>query len=95
MEFTYNNIYGIHLLLEACKVTNCIKRFIYVKTDEVHGKVDLETNIENHEAFQFLPTNSYSATKARVEMLARAYYMSYGLSTISIRGNNFYGPNNI
>ncbi|GJM90674.1 hypothetical protein PR202_ga06976 [Eleusine coracana subsp. coracana] len=33
-EFTKNNIYGTHVLLEACKVTGQIRRFIHVSTDE-------------------------------------------------------------
>ncbi|KAF2302812.1 hypothetical protein GH714_008542 [Hevea brasiliensis] len=69
-EFTTNNIYGTHVLLEACKVTKRIKRFIHL-----------------------LPTNPYSATKAGAEMLVMAYHRSYGLPTITTRGNNVYGPN--
>ncbi|CAK9149817.1 unnamed protein product [Ilex paraguariensis] len=92
-EFTNNNIYGTHVLLEACKVTQRIKRFIHVSTDEVYGETDLETDIGNAEASQLLPTNPYSATKAGAEMLVMAYHRSYGLPTITTRGNNVYGPN--
>ncbi|XP_057958276.1 trifunctional UDP-glucose 4,6-dehydratase/UDP-4-keto-6-deoxy-D-glucose 3,5-epimerase/UDP-4-keto-L-rhamnose-reductase RHM3-like [Malania oleifera] len=92
-EFTNNNIYGTHVLLEACKVTRRIKRFIHVSTDEVYGETDLETDIGNPEASQLLPTNPYSATKAGAEMLVMAYHRSYGLPTITTRGNNVYGPN--
>ncbi|KAK2661174.1 hypothetical protein Ddye_007707 [Dipteronia dyeriana] len=92
-EFTNNNIYGTHVLLEACKVTQKIKRFIHVSTDEVYGETDLETDIGNPEASQLLPTNPYSATKAGAEMLVMAYHRSYGLPTITTRGNNVYGPN--
>ena len=93
MEFTYNNIYGTHVLLEACRVTNCVKRFIHVSTDEVYGETDLEADIGNHEASQLLPTNPYSATKAGAEMLVMAYHRSYDLPIITSRGNNVYGPN--
>ncbi|KAJ9167604.1 hypothetical protein P3X46_019221 [Hevea brasiliensis] len=92
-EFTTNNIYGTHVLLEACKVTKRIKRFIHVSTDEVYGETDMETDIGNPEASQLLPTNPYSATKAGAEMLVMAYHRSYGLPTITTRGNNVYGPN--
>ncbi|XP_010268536.1 PREDICTED: trifunctional UDP-glucose 4,6-dehydratase/UDP-4-keto-6-deoxy-D-glucose 3,5-epimerase/UDP-4-keto-L-rhamnose-reductase RHM3-like [Nelumbo nucifera] len=92
-EFTNNNIYGTHVLLEACKVTRQIKRFIHVSTDEVYGETDAETDIGNCEASQLLPTNPYSATKAGAEMLVMAYHRSYGLPTITTRGNNVYGPN--
>ncbi|XP_004244296.2 trifunctional UDP-glucose 4,6-dehydratase/UDP-4-keto-6-deoxy-D-glucose 3,5-epimerase/UDP-4-keto-L-rhamnose-reductase RHM1 [Solanum lycopersicum] len=92
-EFTKNNIYGTHVLLEACKVTGQIRRFIHVSTDEVYGETDEDAVVGNHEASQLLPTNPYSATKAGAEMLVMAYARSYGLPVITTRGNNVYGPN--
>lgn len=92
-EFTKNNIYGTHVLLEACKVTGQIQRFIHVSTDEVYGETDEDAVVGNHEASQLLPTNPYSATKAGAEMLVMAYGRSYGLPVITTRGNNVYGPN--
>ncbi|KAK9099985.1 hypothetical protein Scep_023415 [Stephania cephalantha] len=92
-EFTNNNIFGTHVLLEACKVTKCIKRFIHVSTDEVYGETDMDADVGNAEASQLLPTNPYSASKAGAEMLVMAYRQSYGLPTITTRGNNVYGPN--
>ncbi|KAI4387996.1 hypothetical protein MLD38_000374 [Melastoma candidum] len=92
-EFTKNNIYGTHVLLEACKVTGQVKRFIHVSTDEVYGETDEDAVVGNHEASQLLPTNPYSATKAGAEMLVMAYGRSYGLPVITTRGNNVYGPN--
>ncbi|XP_041005300.1 trifunctional UDP-glucose 4,6-dehydratase/UDP-4-keto-6-deoxy-D-glucose 3,5-epimerase/UDP-4-keto-L-rhamnose-reductase RHM1-like [Juglans microcarpa x Juglans regia] len=94
LEFTKNNIYGTHVLLEACKVTGGqIRRFIHVSTDEVYGETDEDAVVGNHEASQLLPTNPYSATKAGAEMLVMAYGCSYGLPVITTRGNNVYGPN--
>ncbi|CAO2037802.1 unnamed protein product [Urochloa humidicola] len=93
-EFTKNNIYGTHVLLEACrKITGQIKRFIHVSTDEVYGETDEDAVVGNHEASQLLPTNPYAATKAGAEMLVMAYGRSYGLPVITTRGNNVYGPN--
>ncbi|KAG8364831.1 hypothetical protein BUALT_Bualt18G0039500 [Buddleja alternifolia] len=92
-EFTKNNIYGTHVLLEACKVTGQIRRFIHVSTDEVYGETEDDAVVGNHEASQLLPTNPYSATKAGAEMLVMAYGRSYGLPVITTRGNNVYGPN--
>ncbi|CAL5023004.1 unnamed protein product [Urochloa decumbens] len=92
-EFTKNNIYGTHVLLEACRNTGQIKRFIHVSTDEVYGETDEDAVVGNHEASQLLPTNPYAATKAGAEMLVMAYGRSYGLPVITTRGNNVYGPN--
>ncbi|GJT97743.1 trifunctional UDP-glucose 4,6-dehydratase/UDP-4-keto-6-deoxy-D-glucose 3,5-epimerase/UDP-4-keto-L-rhamnose-reductase RHM1-like protein [Tanacetum coccineum] len=92
-EFTKNNIYGTHVLFEACKVTGQIRQFIHVSTDEVYGQTEEDAIVGNHEASQLLPTNPYSATKAAAEMLVMAYGRSYGLPVITTRGNNVYGPN--
>lgn len=92
-EFTKNNIYGTHVLLEACKNNGRIRRFIHVSTDEVYGETEEDALEGNHEASQLLPTNPYSATKAGAEMLVMAYGRSYGLPVITTRGNNVYGPN--
>ncbi|KAI3509730.1 hypothetical protein L1887_25252 [Cichorium endivia] len=72
-EFTKNNIHGTHVLLEACKVTRQIRKFIHVSTDEVYGETKEDAIVGNHEASQLLPTNPYSATKAGAEMLVMAY----------------------
>lgn len=92
-EFTKNNIYGTHVLLEAAKVAGTVKRFIHVSTDEVYGETEASAIIGNHEASQLLPTNPYSATKAGAEMLVMAYGQSYNIPFITTRGNNVYGPN--
>ncbi len=63
-EFTKNNIYGTHVLLEACKVTGIVHRFIHVSTNEVYGEIEAIAIVGNHETSQLLPTNPYSATKA-------------------------------
>ncbi|KAI3974225.1 hypothetical protein MKX01_033476 [Papaver californicum] len=55
--------YKHHVVLEACKVTGQIRRFIRVRTDEVYGETE-----EN-----LLPTNPYSATKAGAKLLVMAY----------------------
>ncbi|KAK2966408.1 hypothetical protein RJ640_003678 [Escallonia rubra] len=92
-EFTKNNVYGTHVLLEVSKVTGQIRRFINVSTDEVYGETEETAVVGCHEASQLLPTNPYSATKAGAEMLVLAYGRSYGLPVITTRGNNVYGPN--
>jgi len=44
-QFTHNNIYGTHVLLESAKQCSTVKRFIHVSTDEVYGEgEDFETD---------------------------------------------------
>jgi len=89
-QFTHNNIYGTHVLLECAKRNN-ISRFIHVSTDEVYGEGQNSSDpmFEN----QVLePTNPYAATKAGAEFIAKSYYRSFKLPVIITRGNNVYGP---
>ncbi len=93
LSFTHNNTYGTHVLLEASRKTNIIKRFIYVSTDEVYG----ETSVDKMEGLTedgsvLKPTNPYSAAKAGAEMMCYAYINSYKFPIIITRGNNVYGP---
>eukprot|EP00976_Prorocentrum_cordatum_P085802 1186245-Prorocentrum_minimum.AAC.5 len=91
-EFTMNNIYGTHVLLESARVVGGIKRFIHVSTDEVYGESSVGLDSGNHEKHPLEPTNPYAATKAGAEMLVKAYHTSYKLPIITTRGNNVYGP---
>jgi dTDP-glucose 4,6-dehydratase len=88
LEFTINNVYGTHALLEACRIYGKIRRFINVSTDEVYGTKegcsDENSTLE--------PTNPYSAAKAGAEMMCKAYATSYDMPIIISRGNNVYGP---
>ncbi|KAH7404002.1 hypothetical protein KP509_15G004900 [Ceratopteris richardii] len=92
-EFTHNNVFCTHVLLEAAKLAGKnIRRFIHVSTDEVYGEADIDAAVGNHESCRLVPTNPYSASKASSEMLVMAYMTSYGLPVIVTRGNNVYGP---
>jgi len=88
LQFTMNNTYGTHVLLEVCRVYGGVKRFINVSTDEVYGesftKADENTLLD--------PTNPYAAAKAGAELVAKAYHSSFGIPVITTRGNNVYGP---
>lgn len=92
-EFTHNNIFGTHVLLETVKTLGTVRRFIHVSTDEVYGESSYELEKANIESVSLLePTNPYSATKAAAEMLVMAYGRSYNIPYIITRGNNVYGP---
>ena len=41
LAFTMNNTYGTHVLLEACRMSGQIRRFVNVSTDEVYGESSL------------------------------------------------------
>jgi dTDP-glucose 4,6-dehydratase len=93
IQFTHDNIYGTHVLLEEIRkyvfAGNNIEKIIHVSTDEVYG----DSNVLKHEESAFCPTNPYAATKASSELISKSYFYSFKLPIIITRGNNVFGPN--
>jgi dTDP-glucose 4,6-dehydratase len=90
VQFTLDNVYGTHVLLECCREYGSIRRFIHISTDEVYGEVEMDEE-ECLESKILKPTNPYAATKASAEHLVFSYYHSFHLPIIITRGNNVYG----
>jgi dTDP-glucose 4,6-dehydratase len=91
LDYTNDNIYGTHILLECCRIYGKIIKFIHMSTDEVYGESMLNDDIKKNENSILCPTNPYAATKAAAEMLCVAYYKSFNIPMIIIRSNNIYG----
>lgn len=92
LRFTLDNVYGTHVLLEACRIYGGVRRLVNVSTDEVYGEQSHAQTESQVESSTLEPTNPYAAAKAGAEMLVKAYGTSYGLPCITTRGNNVYGP---
>jgi dTDP-glucose 4,6-dehydratase len=96
--FLRTDVLGVHVLLEACRAEQeraakgeraAAPRFLQVSTDEVYGSV--ETG-ESREDDRLEPRSPYSSAKAGGELLARSYFVTYGLDLVITRGSNTYGP---
>ncbi len=83
------NLRGTFTLLEAARA-NGIGRFVHVSTDEVYGS--LRVPLEADERFPLNPSSPYSASKAGSDLLARSYFVTYGLPVVITRASNNYGP---
>lgn len=92
LQYTTDNVYGTHVLLQAAKEYGRLQKFLHFSTDEVYGEVDLD-HPGCHEKSLLNPTNPYAATKAAAEFLVRSYYHSFKLPIVIVRCNNVYGPN--
>lgn len=90
LQFTYDNVVGIHTLLEVMRIANCVKRFLHISTDEVYGSTS--DTVPNTVDSLLEPSNPYAATKAAAEMLVKSYIHSFSLPALIIRMNNVYGP---
>lgn len=88
-EFIETNINGTFNLLENSRVLG-IQKYIQISTDEVYGTLN---NGYFKETTPLAPNSPYSASKASADMLARAYFKTYGVPTMITRCSNNYGPN--
>jgi dTDP-glucose 4,6-dehydratase len=83
------NLHGTFTMLEAAR-RHKLRRFIHVSTDEVYGS--LESPVEATEEFPLNPSSPYSASKAGSDLLARSYFVTFGLPVVITRASNNYGP---
>jgi dTDP-glucose 4,6-dehydratase len=86
--FLRTNVLGTHTLLEAAR-TSSLKKFVQIGTDEVYGSVAVGSFTEND---PLNPSSPYSASKAGADLMARAYFTTYGLPVCITRSSNNFGP---
>lgn len=94
-----NAIGSYHLLkaLRELELVRHIQRFVYFSTSEVFG-------IEAYRVSESSPTNlqpvgearwTYAVSKLMGEHLTHSYYKRFGLSAVTIRPFNVYGPGQV
>lgn len=88
--FLETNYMGTAALLDA-SLEYKVKRFHQISTDEVYGDLPLESSEKFTETTPSAPHSPYSASKAAADMLALAYYKTYGLNVTVSRCSNNYG----
>jgi len=66
-----------------------VKRFVYASSSSVYG--DTPT-LPKHEEMPMNPISPYAATKVASETYCRLFNELYGLSTVSLRYFNVFGP---
>lgn len=86
--FIKTDILGTHTLLEYAQRID-VDRFLQVSTDEVYGSIDKGSFTAND---PLNPSSPYSASKAGADLIALAYYKTYGLPVLITRCSNNFGP---
>lgn len=95
-EFIETNIVGTFNLLECARTYyNSLSdknqfKFVHVSTDEVFGSLGNTGYFSETTAYD--PRSPYSASKASSDMLARAWFHTYGLPVVITNCTNNYGP---
>jgi dTDP-glucose 4,6-dehydratase len=87
-EFIHTNILGVQVLLDALKDSRG-KRFVQISTDEVYGSIEVGSWDEQE---PIKPNSPYSASKASADLLAMAYFRTFGTDVVVTRSSNNYGP---
>jgi dTDP-glucose 4,6-dehydratase len=87
--FVKTNISGTFNLLEQARQKG-VKRFIQISTDEVYGSLGKDGKFR--EDTPLSPNSPYSASKTSADLLAMAYYRTYGAPVVVTRCSNNYGP---
>ena len=83
-QFAITNVLGAQVLFDAC-TRQGVHRVVHIGTDEVYGSIDEGSWVESD---PMLPNSPYSASKAAAELLARAYFQTYGLPISTTRCSN-------
>lgn len=90
--FLQTNILGTGVLMDACRKYGG-KRFHQISTDEVYGDLPLDRpDLFFTEETPLHTSSPYSSSKASADLLALAYYRTYGLPVTISRCSNNYGP---
>ncbi|TDA64544.1 MAG: dTDP-glucose 4,6-dehydratase [Clostridia bacterium] len=88
--FIETNVKGTQVLLEAAKQYG-VQKFLQVSTDEVYGSLGPDDPAFTEEN-PLKPNSPYSASKASADLLARAYFVTFGVPVVITRCSNNYGP---
>jgi len=86
--FIKTNVKGTQILIDACRRYG-VKKFVYISTDEVYGKL-VHGKFKENACFK--PNNPYAVSKAAADLLVQAYVKAYKFPAIIIRPSNNYGP---
>jgi nucleoside-diphosphate-sugar epimerase len=83
------NLGGLVNLLEAARAA-AVQRFVFASSCAVYG--DTPGAVKS-EASAVDPLSPYAVSKLAGEQLCRNYFLLHGVSTVSLRYFNVYGPN--
>jgi dTDP-glucose 4,6-dehydratase len=87
--FIQTDVYGTYVLLEAARKYK-IERYHQISTDEVYGHI--HGDHRSLETDGVAPRSPYAASKTSGDLMAIAYYVTYGLPVTITRGANNIGP---
>lgn len=92
LETIETNIMGTANILEACRLKGDLKSIMVVSSDKAYGKAEKLPYIET---FPLRGDHPYEVSKSSVDLIARAYFRTYGLPVTVARFGNVFGPGDV
>ena len=92
IETFETNILGTAYILEAARLYGKIKGIIVASSDKAYGEVK---SGKYKETDPLAGDHPYDTSKAGADLIARAYYATYGLPVVVTRFGNIYGPGDL
>ncbi len=87
--FYRTNVIGTNILLETARKFE-VEKFLQISTDEVYGSLGKEGYFT--ETTPISPNSPYASSKAAADMMALAFYHTFGMPIVVTRCSNNYGP---
>lgn len=87
----HTNVIGTTNLLDAVRMTGIDPKIHICSSSEVYGQV-LESEVPIRESNEFRPASPYAVSKTGEDMIAKQYFLSYGIQTIRTRMFTHTGP---
>ncbi|MEW6323758.1 MAG: SDR family oxidoreductase [Nitrospirota bacterium] len=82
------NVHGSLLVLQAARAAG-VRRLVYASSSSAYGDNPALPKVESMTP---MPRSPYAVSKLTAEYYCRVYTHTYGLSTVSLRYFNVYGP---
>src|SRR3989344_1601284 len=90
-ETVEDNLVGTLNLLEAIRILDQKPVIHICSTSDVYGEIK-NNEVPIKETNPLRPISPYAISKAAAEMMARGYFLSYGIRTVITRAFNITGP---
>lgn len=92
LETIETNIMGTVNILEACRLKNDLKSIVVASSDKAYGKTE---KLPYTEETSLKGDHPYDVSKSSADLIARAYFKTYGLPITVTRFGNIFGPGDL
>ncbi|MCX6721522.1 MAG: GDP-mannose 4,6-dehydratase [Candidatus Staskawiczbacteria bacterium] len=83
------NVMGTVNILEACRKQGNLEKIVVVSSDKAYGR---SKELPYKETSPLKGDHPYDASKSSADLIAQAYFLTYGLPVVITRFSNVFGP---